>query len=120
MTFSNQKKGTSTTPLGVLISCSLTLDEWTSEPRLLPEVSMSAVPQNRQSSSKKMEQETKKLFYTLLQGDKEAGSGSGSGSGDFTSDVDVDGVVRAVDGILGVLFGLDQEQQRVKGKLPVR
>ena len=117
MTFSNQKKGTSTTPLGVLISCSLTLDEWTSEPRLLPEVSISAVPQNRQSSSKKMEQETKKLFYTLLQGDKEE---AGSGSGDFTSDVDVDGVVRAVDGVLGVLFGLDQEQQRVKGKLPVR
>lgn len=115
MTFSNQKKGTSTTPFGVLISCSLTLDEWTSEPRLLPEVSISAVPQNRQSSSKKMEQETKNLFYTLLKGDKEE-----AGSGDLTSDVDVDAVVRAVDGVLGVLFGLDQEQQRVKGKLPVR
>lgn len=115
MKFSSQKKGNSTSPLGVLISCSLTLDEWTSEPRLLPEVSISAVPQNRQTSSKKMEQETKKLFYTLLRGDKED-----SASSDLASDVDVDAVVRAVDGVLGVLFGLDQEQQRLKGKLPVR
>lgn len=122
MTFSS-----SNAPLGVLISCSLNLDEWTSEPRLLPEVSISTVPaQNRQPSSKKMEQETKKLFYTLLRGDKEeTGSVAAAAAADGRAndaDVDIDAVVRAVDGVLGVLFGLEQLQlqQKVKGKLPVR
>lgn len=107
----------------VLISCTLTLDEWTSEPQLLPEISISALAPNRSASSKKIEQETKKLFYTLLKGDKDdAGSADG---GAAASDIDVGAVVRAVDGVLGVLFGLDaqqqqQQQQRMKGKLPVR
>ena len=107
--------------LRVLISCTLTLDEWTSEPQLLPEISISALSPNRSASSKKVEQETKKLFYTLLRGNKDD---AGSTDGGVVGDIDVIAVVRAINGVLGALFGLDapgqQQQQRLKGKLPVR
>lgn len=97
--------------LRVLISCALTLDEWTSEPRLLPEISISSPS----ASSKKIEQETKKLFYTLLKGDQVDSDGVGG-------EIEADAIVRAVDGVLGVLFGLGDTHGKgnSKGKLPVR
>lgn len=95
----------------MLISCALTLDEWTSEPRLLPEISISSPA----ASSKKIEQETKKLFNTLLRG------GQGTDSDGVGGDVEAVAIVRAVDGVMGVLFGLDDTHiQGFKGKLPVR
>lgn len=98
-------------PLRVLISCALTLDEWTSEPRLLSEISISSPS----ASSKKIEQETKKLFYTLLRGEQ------GADSDDVGGDFEADAIVRAVDGVVGVLFGLDDTHVKgSKGKLPVR
>lgn len=52
-----------------------------------------------------MEQEAKKLFYSLLKGGK-------SGPEDSVGDVDADAVVRATEGVLGVLFGLDMVDQQ--------
>lgn len=98
-------------PLRIFISCALTLDEWTSEPRVLPEISISSPA----PSSKKIEQETKKLFNTLLRGEQGT-DGDGVGG-----DVEADAIVRAVDGVVGVLFGLDDTHiQGFKGKVPVR
>ena len=92
-------------PLQVLLSCSLSIDEWTSEPQLLPEISISTSPKRRGGSSKKVEQEAKKLFYSLLKEGK-------NGPEDSVGDVDTDAVVRATEGVLGVLFGLDVVDQQ--------
>ena len=89
-------------PLQVLLSCSLIIDEWASEPQLLPEISISTSPKNRGGSSRKVEQEAKKLFYALLKGNQSDGVG----------DFDADAVVRATEGVLGVLFGLDTVDQQ--------
>ena len=91
-------------PLQVLLSCNLTIDEWTSEPQLLPEISISTSPKGR-GSSRKVEQEAKKLFYAFLKGEK-------GGPADSVGDVDADAVVRATEGVLGVLFGLDTVDQQ--------
>ncbi|BCR87073.1 uncharacterized protein ACHE_31060S [Aspergillus chevalieri] len=97
-------------PLRVLISCALTLDEWTSEPRLFPEVSIASPS----ASGKKIEQETKKLFNTLLRDEQGADS-------DSVGDIEPGAIVRAVDAVVGVLFGLDDTHDKgSKGKLPVR
>lgn len=52
-----------------------------------------------------MEQEAKKLFYALLKGEQ-------SGPADSVGGVDADTVVRATEGVLGVLFGLDTVDQQ--------
>jgi len=97
-------------PLHILISCALTLDEWTSEPRLFPEISISSPS----ASGKKIEQETKKLFNTLLRGDQADSDGVGG-------DIEADTFVRAVDAVVGVLFGLDDTHGKgSKGKSPMR
>ena len=52
-----------------------------------------------------MEQEAKKLFYALLKGEQ-------SGPADGVGNVDADVVVRATEGVLGVLFGVDTVDQQ--------
>lgn len=95
----------------MLLSCALILDEWTSEPRVLPEISTSFPA----ASSKKIEQEAKKLFNTLLKGEQ------GADNDGVDDDIEADAIVRAVDGVVGVLFGLDDTHvQGFNGKLPVR
>lgn len=109
MTFSSKKND----HLRFLLSCTLTLDEWTSEPRLLPEISISASSTVR---GEKVEQEAKKLFHTLLRGEREQ-----SNLADGVEVIDADAIVRAVDGVVGVLFGVDiPAQQYSKGKMPTR
>lgn len=71
----------------VLLSCTLEIDEWTSEPFLTPEITVSTAPPNR-----KIEDESKKLFLALL-GENKPGLGS-----------DGNGVVRATEGVLRSLF----------------
>jgi hypothetical protein len=78
----------------VLLSNSLVLDEWTGEPRLRPEISVS-IP----GSDKKIDQETKKLFYALLREDGEVATR------DVEGGIRVDAVIRATEGALGALFG---------------
>lgn len=109
MTFSSKEND----HLRFLLSCTLTLDEWTSEPRLLPEISISASSTVR---GEKVEQEAKKLFHTLLRGEREQ-----SNLADGVEDIDADAIVRAVDGVVGVLFGVDiPAQQYPKGKMTTR
>lgn len=100
MTFASKES-----PLQVLLSCNLRIDEWTSEPQLLPEISISTSAKGRGGSSRKVEQEAKKLFYALLKGEQ-------SGPADSVGGVDADTVVRATEGVLGVLFGLDTVDQQ--------
>ncbi|KAJ5747971.1 uncharacterized protein N7511_009667 [Penicillium nucicola] len=72
----------------VLLSITLVLDEWTGEPQLRPEISVSSTGADR-----KIDHETKKLFHALL---REGGDSASSG---------VDPVLRATEGALGTLFG---------------
>lgn len=110
MTFSSKEND----HLRFLLSCTLALDEWTSEPRLLAEISISAPSTVR---GRKVEQEAKRLFHILLRGEREQ-SYLADGDG---GDVDADAIVRAVDGVVGVLFGVDTPvQQYPKGKMPIR
>ncbi|KAJ5509259.1 hypothetical protein N7527_011402 [Penicillium freii] len=78
----------------VLLSNTLVLDEWTGEPQLRPEISVS-IP----GVDKKIDQETKKLFYALLREDGALVTRGVEGS------IHVDAVVRATEGALGALFG---------------
>ncbi|CAG8908968.1 unnamed protein product [Penicillium egyptiacum] len=78
----------------VLLSNNLVLDEWTGEPQLRPEISVS-IP----GVDKKIDQETKKLFYALL---CEDGASSMRG---VEGGIHVDAVVRATEGALSALFG---------------
>ncbi|CAG8045290.1 unnamed protein product [Penicillium nalgiovense] len=89
------KPNSSGSSLRVLLSNNLKLDEWTGEPQLRPEISVS-IP----GVDKKIDQETKKLFYALL---RENGTSSTRG---VEGGIHVDAVVRATEGALGALFGL--------------
>lgn len=78
----------------VLLSNTLMLDEWTGEPQLRPEISVS-IP----GVDKKIDQETKKLFHALL---REDGALSTRG---VEGGIHVNTVLRATEGALGALFG---------------
>ncbi|KAJ5170534.1 uncharacterized protein N7500_003317 [Penicillium coprophilum] len=77
----------------VLLSNTLVLDEWTGEPQLRPEISVSIT-----GADKKIDQETKKLFHALLREDGALGPRGVEGS------IHVNAVVRATEGALGALF----------------
>ncbi|OQE39041.1 hypothetical protein PENCOP_c007G02475 [Penicillium coprophilum] len=77
----------------VLLSSTLVLDEWTGEPQLRPEISVSIA-----GADKKIDQETKKLFHALLREDGALGLRGVEGS------IHVDAVLRATEGALGALF----------------
>ncbi|KAJ5996454.1 hypothetical protein N7522_008114 [Penicillium canescens] len=74
----------------VLLSITLVLDDWTGEPQLRPEISVSLTGADR-----KIDHETKKLFHALLR----------EGEGDDLATSGVDPVLRATEGALGALFG---------------
>ncbi|KOS47102.1 hypothetical protein ACN38_g1908 [Penicillium nordicum] len=78
----------------VLLSNTLVLDEWTGEPQLRPEISVS-IP----GVDKKIDQETKKVFHALLREDGALVTRGLEGG------IHVDAVVRATEGALGALFG---------------
>lgn len=89
----------------ILISNTLTIDDWTGEPQLQPELSIS-MGSSGSESSKKVSREAKKLFHGLL---LEAGSGSGSAQGQgqqsLMGTMRSDVILRAVNGTLGVILG---------------
>lgn len=89
------KPKSSDSSLRVLLSNNLVLDEWTGESQLRPEISVS-IP----GVDKKIDQETKKLFYALLHEDDTSSTRSVEGG------IHIDAVVRATEGALGALFGL--------------
>lgn len=80
----------------VLLSNALVMDEWTGEPQLQPELSVSSSG----GSSKKIDQETRKLFHALLreQGRSTAGA-------NVTGGVHADAILRATEGAIGALLG---------------
>lgn len=88
-----KSKSSDSTPR-VLLSNTLVLDEWTGEPQLRPEISVS-IP----GVDKKIDQETKKLFRALLREDGALVTQGVEGG------IHVDAVVRATEGALGALFG---------------
>lgn len=95
----------------ILLSCPIALDEWNGEPQLRPEISVSVSSRVDGVSGRKIEQETKKLFRALL---NEDGGGAfvrmeGGVAWDANNNNNPDVVVRAIGGVLGVLFGAGVE-----------
>lgn len=77
----------------VMVSNTLLLDEWTGEPQLRPEITVSVA-----GVEKKIDQETKKLFHALLHEDPGRVRG-------VEGSVHVDAILRATEGALSALFG---------------
>lgn len=85
--------------LKLILSCVLTLDEWTGEPKLNPEISVASSGVHG-SGGAKVEREAKKLFRGLLMHRTKEGD-------EDVRDVDADVIVQAIEGVMGVLFGID-------------
>lgn len=84
----------------VLLSNTLTIDDWTGEPQLRAELSVSPSGSSG-GPGKKVDQEAKKLFHALLKVD------SLNSTQSIAEGVHFDAVVRATEGVLGALFGRD-------------
>lgn len=84
------------------LSCTLTMNEWTSEPELMPEISIRVSSSMSKDSRGKVEEEARKVFHGLLSENKPPSESSSQGRGIGIVDVDV--IVRATEGVLGVLF----------------
>ncbi|KAE8350704.1 hypothetical protein BDV28DRAFT_150689 [Aspergillus coremiiformis] len=96
-------------PLRVYLSCELTLDEWASEPQIVPEISISAPSKSDGSSGRKVEQDAKRLFHSIL---------SENQSGRTSTDIEInaDTIVQATQCILGALFGVDCDTHVSEGR----
>lgn len=84
------------------LSCTLTMNEWTSEPELAPEISIQVSSMAR-DSKKKIEEEARKVFHGLLSENKPQSENGSQGSRGIGI-LDVYAIVRATEGVLGVLF----------------
>ncbi|KAL3487755.1 hypothetical protein BJX62DRAFT_187491 [Aspergillus germanicus] len=87
----------------LLVSCELTLDEWTGEPELTPSICISTTGLDNEPTEK-IAQDSKKLFQTIVAEQSTKGSQSGAAGGS-----DVQAILRATDCVLGVLFGANSE-----------
>ncbi|KAL4812608.1 hypothetical protein BDW67DRAFT_169821 [Aspergillus spinulosporus] len=83
--------------LEALLSCDLTIDNWTGEPELMPTICVSLSGYNS-SSDRKVEQESKKLFEAVLHESKKQQLGTAGGS-------EADAVIKATKCVLDALFG---------------
>lgn len=83
------------------LSCALTMNEWTSEPELMPEISIQVSSMVR-DSKKKIEEEARKVFHGLLRENRPPSENGSQGRG--IGILDVYAIVRATEGVLGVLF----------------
>ncbi|KAL3248117.1 hypothetical protein ABHI18_012159 [Aspergillus niger] len=90
--------------LKVLVSCQLTLDEWTSEPQLAPGLSVSLLSESDSGSRRKVDQESKRLFQSILNPNENNQAGS-SGSG-----VPASAILRATDCVLRALLGTNSKK----------
>ncbi|PGH13587.1 hypothetical protein AJ79_03580 [Helicocarpus griseus UAMH5409] len=86
----------------LLVSCPLTLDVWTSEPQLQPDISVS-VSSLAAADAEKVEKKAKGVFRGFLK----TGNGSGGGHGRVEIEGDAEVLVRAVEGVVGVCFGVE-------------
>ncbi|KAL2803220.1 hypothetical protein BJX63DRAFT_78523 [Aspergillus granulosus] len=87
----------------LLLSCELTIDEWTGEPELTPSICISKTGFDN-DPSEKVAQDPKIIFQTILN-EQLKGSQSGAAGGS-----DTQAILRATDCVLGALFGLNSEQ----------
>lgn len=90
--------------LKVLVSCQLTLDEWTSEPQLAPGLSVSLLSESDSGSRRKVDQESKRLFQSILNPNENNQAGS-SGSG-----VSASTILRATDCVLRALLSTNSKK----------
>ncbi|KAF9892365.1 hypothetical protein FE257_002142 [Aspergillus nanangensis] len=102
MLFESKEKG-----LSMLLSCEISIDEWTSEPRLVPGISLSMLCGLNSVSGKRIEQEAKRLFYAVL-------SENGCSGTKPADDVSADTVLEATECVLGILLGTDTEDRLPK------
>ncbi|KAF7116547.1 hypothetical protein CNMCM5793_005028 [Aspergillus hiratsukae] len=84
------------TRMKLLLSCDLTMDEWTSEPKLRPDISIAPRSTSSGTSCRKIEQETKRLFREVLRDSKRQ-------HGAIETEADV--IIRAMECVLNALFG---------------
>ncbi|KAL4888558.1 hypothetical protein BDV59DRAFT_206035 [Aspergillus ambiguus] len=84
--------------LRLIVSCELAIDEWASEPRLRPGITVSAPPNLKGGAGKKIEQESKRLFHAILSENRSDLAATADG-------IDGTALIRATDGVVGVLFG---------------
>ncbi|KAM5442732.1 hypothetical protein MferCBS31731_002115 [Microsporum ferrugineum] len=80
--------------LELLVSCRLSLDLWTSEPQLEPDICISG-SSLKSSAANKIEKEAKRAFQGMLKRGK---------SNDV--DADIGSLVKAVEAVIVILFGL--------------
>ncbi|KAL4987164.1 hypothetical protein BDW68DRAFT_197602 [Aspergillus falconensis] len=84
-----------------LLSCELTIDNWTREPELRPTICVSTSGYNG-NSDEKVEQESKKLFEAVLNESVKQQLGTAGGS-------EAEAVVKATNCVLDALFGVTGE-----------
>ncbi|KAL2832396.1 hypothetical protein BDW59DRAFT_139179 [Aspergillus cavernicola] len=85
--------------LKVILSCELTVDEWTGEPDLSPNICIST-PGFESGSNEKVEQESTKLFQAMLSENTNHQPGTAGGSG-------AQAIINATNCVLDALFGVD-------------
>ncbi|EEH35272.2 hypothetical protein PAAG_06319 [Paracoccidioides lutzii Pb01] len=101
----------STPTAQLLVICPLTLDLWTSEPQLEPDISVSVPKSSSASSSmasKKVEKEAKRVFASFMKSGGESGNRKRKGGHEYAAEIDGDAelLVRAVEGVVWVVFGV--------------
>ncbi|KAL4976544.1 hypothetical protein BDW66DRAFT_50312 [Aspergillus desertorum] len=89
--------------LEALLSCELTIDNWTGEPELRPTICVSTSGYDS-SSDKKVEHESKKLFEAVLNQSMKQHLGAVGSS-------EAEAVVKATSCVLDALFGVGGEHQ---------
>ncbi|KAL2836531.1 hypothetical protein BJY01DRAFT_55774 [Aspergillus pseudoustus] len=87
----------------LMLTCELTIDEWTGEPELTPSVCISTTGLDI-DPSEKIAQDSKNLFQTILS-EQSKGSHSGAAGGS-----DYHAILRATDCVLSALFGSNNEE----------
>ncbi|PYI12083.1 hypothetical protein BO78DRAFT_357597 [Aspergillus sclerotiicarbonarius CBS 121057] len=85
--------------LQVLLSCELVMDEWTSEPQLAAGINVSILTESDGASRHKVDQESRRLFQSMLNENENNQTESNSG-------VHADAILRATDCVLGALFSI--------------
>lgn len=76
----------------ILVSCPIEIDLWTSEPYLQPEIFLS-IPESAGAGGATVEKEARRVFWNMLK------------HGGAEVEVDCDAIVRAVEAVVGVLYG---------------
>ncbi|PYH97471.1 hypothetical protein BO71DRAFT_373275 [Aspergillus ellipticus CBS 707.79] len=90
--------------LKVLLSCELIMDEWTCEPELAADISVSVLIESEGGSRHKVEQESKSLFQAMLEENRNNDIGSNF------DEAHADVIMRATECTLSALFGLGAEE----------